>query len=136
MPKTSWETAPITRAEAFEGRQDKIGEYFVSMEEHTADYDLTPWFKGLPDDACDCEHWGYVLTGPIVYRTKDGEEVFDTGDAFYVAPGHTHVLRKGARMVEFSRTAEHDKVGAAVIRNQRAAGQRVESGWAPDTLGE
>lgn len=132
MPKTSWDRAPETSTEGFESRQDKLSGYFISMEKHTGDVDLTPMFKGLPGDACTCEHWGYVLAGQIVYRWPDGDEVFDAGDAFYVGPGHTHVLKTGGEMVEFSKSSEHDRVGAAVIENQRAAGVEVEQGWTPD----
>jgi hypothetical protein len=132
MPKTSWDIAPVTRTEAFDGRQDKLSHYFISMEKQTADFDLTPMFEGLPGDACICEHWGYVLAGTITYKTPQGDETFSTGDAFYVAPGHTHVLTKGGEMVEFSNSSEHDKVGAVVIKNMKAVGHDVTSGWTPD----
>jgi hypothetical protein len=133
MPKTSWDTAPVTRSEAFEGRQQKLeGGYFVSMEKHTKDFDLTPMFKGLAGDACTCEHWGYVLAGTVTYKTPQGDEVFAAGDAFYVAPGHTHVLTEGGEMVEFSRSAEHDHVGEVVIKNMEASGRDVTKGWTPD----
>lgn len=132
MPKTSWDLAPETSTTAFESRQDKLAGYFISMEKHTGDLDLTPMFRGLPDDACTCEHWGYVLAGKIVYRRPEGDEVFETGDAFYVAPGHTHVLTTGGEMVEFSKSSEHDRVGEVVIANMRASGNAVEQGWTPD----
>ncbi len=133
MPKTSWDTASKTRSEAFDGRQDKLeGGYFVSIEKHIADFDLSPYFKGLPGDACTCEHWGYVLAGTVIYKTPNGDETFKAGDAFYVAPGHTHVLTKGGEMVEFSKSAEHDVVGEVVIKNMQAAGEEVEKGWMPD----
>ncbi|MCX4581546.1 hypothetical protein [Streptomyces sp. NBC_01481] len=51
--------------------------------------DLAPLFKGLPDDRCQCSHWGYVLKGKVVFKTADGEEAFQTGDAYYVPPGRT-----------------------------------------------
>jgi hypothetical protein len=132
MPKTSWDRAPITRTAAFEGRQEKLADYFVSLEKHVDDLDLTPMFRGLPDDRCTCEHWGYVLSGTITYRTPEGDETFEAGDAFYVAPGHTHVLTKGSEMVEFSRSSEHDKVGEVVIRNMESSGRGVTKGWTAD----
>jgi hypothetical protein len=127
MPKTSKTTASATvKAEGYEGYQEKLeGGYFVSIERYTSDFDLTPFFKGLADDRCICEHWGYVLSGTITYKTARGEETFAAGDAFYVAPGHTHVLTKGGEMVEFSRTAEHDRVAEVVRKNMEAEGHRV-----------
>jgi hypothetical protein len=133
MPKTSWATAPATRTEAFDGRQEKLeGGYFVSMEKHLQDFDLTPMFKGLPDDLCTCEHWGYVLAGTVTYKTPHGDETFAAGDAFCIGPGHTHVLTKGGEMVEFSRSLEHDRVGEVVIKNMEAAGHEVTKGWTSD----
>jgi hypothetical protein len=127
MPKTSKATASATvRAEGYEGHQEKLeGGYFVSIERYTKDVDLTPMFKGLPDDRCLCEHWGYVLSGAVTYKTPHGDETFRAGDAFYLAPGHTHILTTGAEMVEFSRTAEHDRVAEVVRKNMEAAGSRV-----------
>jgi hypothetical protein len=124
MPKTSKETASVTvETDGYEGHQEKLdGGYFVSIESYTKDFDLSSMFKGLPDDRCTCQHWGYVLAGEVTYKTAQGDETFAAGDAFYVAPGHTHVLTKGAAMVEFSLTAEHDVVADAVIANMRAAG--------------
>ena len=44
--------------------------------------------SGLPDDSCQCPHWGYVLKGELTFRFADREEVFEAGDAFYLPPGH------------------------------------------------
>ena len=42
----------------------------VGFETYTADADLAPLFEGLPDDRCQCPHWGYVLRGKLVYHTR------------------------------------------------------------------
>ena len=47
---------------------------FVSFRQ---DIDATPWLKGLPDDRCQCPHWGYVITGKLTMRFADQEEVFE-----------------------------------------------------------
>ena len=73
---------------------------------YTEDADLSPVFAGLPDDRCQCEHWGYVLKGSVTFHTATGEETFEAGDAYYVAPGHTPVLTRGTEVVEFSPTIE------------------------------
>jgi hypothetical protein len=68
----------------------------------SADADLEEFFKGLPDDKCQAPHWGYVVTGKVTFKTATGEETFETGDAYYVPPGHTPVLYTGTEIIEFS----------------------------------
>jgi hypothetical protein len=61
---------------------------FTSVHE---DIDATPLMKGLPDDRCQCPHWGYVFKGKMTARYADRDEVFEAGDAFYTPPGHVPV---------------------------------------------
>ena len=92
MPKASKETASESvTVEGYEGHFEHFdGGYTVGFETYTADADLAPLFKGLPDDRCQCPHWGYVLKGKVKFTFADGhEEIFETGDAYYVPPGHT-----------------------------------------------
>jgi hypothetical protein len=134
MPKTSASIAQDVRTGVAGGYRATLAEYFISVEKHAVDFDLSPMFKGLPGDACDCEHWGHVLAGTITYKRANGDEVFSAGDVFYVAPGHTHVLTKGGEMVEFSRAADHQKVHDMFARNMEQAGQDVGNGtssWVP-----
>ena len=35
--------------------------YTVNFTSFREDIDATPLMKGLPDDRCQCPHWGYVL---------------------------------------------------------------------------
>jgi hypothetical protein len=74
-------------------------------------------FKGLPDDQCQCEHMGYVINGKVAFRSGDREEVFETGDAYYVGPGHTPVLYAGTEVVEFSPTERLGRTMEVVTRN-------------------
>lgn len=69
--------------------------------------DFTPLFEGLPGDACQCPHWGYVLAGSIHVRYGDGtEEVSRAGDLYYWPGGHTGWTDEGVTFVEFSPAAE------------------------------
>lgn len=124
MPKASKATASETvEVPGYEGHlEDLEGGYTVAFERYTEDADLAPAFAGLPDDRCQCEHWGYVITGSITFRTATGEETFDAGDAYYVLPGHTPVLRKGTEVVEFSPTMELRRTLETVSKNMDAAG--------------
>jgi hypothetical protein len=123
MPKASKSTASETvEVEGYEGHLQTLGDgYTVSFERYTADADLSPFMKGLPDDKCQAAHWGYVLAGKVTFRTSSGEETFEAGDAYYVAPGHTPVLYAGTEIVEFSPTEELERTIAALSKNMDAA---------------
>jgi len=87
------------------------GGYTVCFESHTADVDLAPLFRGLPEDRCQFPRWGYVESGQVEFRFGDRTERYQAGDAYYVPPGHTPVHFAGARIIEFSPT---DSLGAAI----------------------
>jgi hypothetical protein len=124
MPKSSLASASrVVEAEGYEGHIEELpGGYTVAFERYSADADLAPFFDGLPDGQCQAAHWGYVLRGKLVFRTADGEETFEAGDAYYVPPGHTPVLYAGTEVVEFSPTAELNETLEVVTRNMEAAG--------------
>jgi mannose-6-phosphate isomerase-like protein (cupin superfamily) len=124
MPKASKGTASETvEVEGYEGHlEDFEGGYTVAFEKYTADADLSPFMSGLPDDRCQSEHWGYVIEGKVTFKTADGEETFEKGDAYYVAPGHTPVLYEGTEVVEFSPTDELKRTIEVVSKNMEAAG--------------
>jgi len=77
--------------------------------------------RGLPDDRCQCPHWGYVLTGRVTFRYADREEVFAAGDAFYTPAGHVPVQHEpGTEIVLFSPSEELSKTEAVMARNMEA----------------
>lgn len=123
MPRASKTTATESmQLDGYEGHFENFdGGYTVGFETYTADADLTPLFAGLPDDRCQCAHWGYVIKGKLVFKTANGDETFETGDAYYVGPGHTPILFAGTEVVEFSPTGELQDTLAVVERNMAAA---------------
>jgi hypothetical protein len=123
MPKASKATASDSmQVEGYEGHFANFdGGYTVGFETYTADADMADLFKGLPDDRCQCEHWGYVIKGKVSFKTADGEETFETGDAYYVAPGHTPVLYAGTEIVEFSPTKELQQTMEVISKNMESA---------------
>jgi hypothetical protein len=127
MPKVSRETASDTMAmDGFEGRYENLeGGYTVGFESYTADADLAELFQGLPDDRCQCPHWGYVIEGKVTFRFADSEESFEAGDAYYAPPGHTPFLHAGTELVEFSPTDALGETIGVVTENLRAAGVQV-----------
>jgi mannose-6-phosphate isomerase-like protein (cupin superfamily) len=123
MPKASKETATDSmQAEGYEGHYENFdGGYTVAFETYTADADMADLFKGLPDDRCQCEHWGYVIKGKLSFKTADGEETFEGGDAYYIPAGHTPMLHAGTEVVEFSPTKELQRTMEVVTKNMEAA---------------
>jgi hypothetical protein len=123
MPGASKETASDSmQAEGYEGHYENFdGGYTVAFETYTADADMAELFKGLPDDRCQCEHWGYVIKGKVGFKTADGEETYETGAAYYAPPGHTPVLYAGTEVVEFSPTKELQQTIEVVTKNMQGA---------------
>lgn len=118
MPKVSQDSAP-QRQEAgpVVDLRDELDGYTVSFTSLLDDIDATPFMKGLPDDRCQCPHWGYVLKGKVGYRFADREETFTEGEAYYAAPGHIPIFYAGGEVVEFSPTEDFAKTAEVVDKN-------------------
>lgn len=82
-------------------------EYFTLA----AGTDLAPLFTGLPGDACQSEHWGYVITGHAVLTySDDSVEHSRTGDLFYWPAGHRIRFEEDTDLVMFSPQDDHGEV--------------------------
>jgi hypothetical protein len=94
-----------------------MGDLVVGYFELPAGTDFTPMFKGLPDDACQCPHWGYVLKGAVQIRYTDGtEEVTAAGEVFYWPPGHTGWVEEDTIFLDFSPEKESRVVSDHIAR--------------------
>lgn len=71
---------------------------------------LAPILVGLPDDLCQCPHWGYLLKGRLRMHTKNGDEIYEAGQAFYWPPGHAPEAVEDCEYLDFSPTKEFAKV--------------------------
>jgi mannose-6-phosphate isomerase-like protein (cupin superfamily) len=121
MPKVSRDSAQVEDHGAVEDRHGDIDGYTVNFVTFREDIDATPMLKGLPDDRCQCPHWGYVIKGRMTYRFADHEEVFEAGDAFYQPPGHIPVKHEpGTEIVQFSPTQELRETEAVMAKNMQA----------------
>ncbi len=110
---------------AFEGagvvsRQAEWGDLNVALEAFAAGTDPSPLFKGLPEDRCQCPHWGYVISGRIRVRYRGREEIVNAGDAYYMAPGHVPIFEEDTEVVEFSPKGEYQMMLEVVARNVAA----------------
>jgi len=122
MPKVSKESVeaqdhgPVLD---YAGELDGYTVNFVTFRQE--DLDHTDLLKGLPDDRCQCPHWGYVLKGRVGYRFADREEVFEAGDAFYLPPGHIPVTNEpGSEILQFSPAEALQETGAVIMKNIEA----------------
>jgi len=68
-------------------RSGDLDDYTVNFVTIRQGHSLAPMVKGLPGDSCQCPHWGYLISGQITVSYADRQEVYDAGDAFYMAPG-------------------------------------------------
>jgi hypothetical protein len=123
VPKASKESASEHESlEGYEGHFEHFdGGWTVGFETYMQDADLSPFFDGLPNNECQCEHMGYVVKGKVAFRSGGSEEVFETGDAYYVGPGHTPILYAGTEVVEFSPTDKLAETIEVVTKNMEAA---------------
>jgi hypothetical protein len=122
MPRVSKDTAtqggefgPVT------DRSDQLEGYTVGFTSFQVDMDQRPMLRGLPNDECQCPHWGYVIKGRFTFRSGDREEVFEAGDAFYLSPGHVGVGNEpGSEMIQFSPTEDLKKTEEVIMKNMQA----------------
>lgn len=120
MPKVSRESAEHVEDHGpAEDRHEDIDGYTVNFVSIREDMDLGPLMKGLPDDRCQCPHWGYVFNGRLTLTFADHEEVFEAGDAFYVPPGHAPRAEAGSEFVQFSPSEQLREVEAVLLRNMQ-----------------
>lgn len=98
-------------------RQLEWGDFSVALETLAAGTDTEPVFKGLPDDRCQCPHWGYVVSGAMRVRYADHEETIRGGDAYYLPAGHLPIFDEDTVVIEFSPRGEYQKTLEIAGRN-------------------
>ena len=99
--------APGTTMRALPG----YGGMTVAFNEVPAGTDLTPLLQGLPNNSCHCPHWGYIVEGEMLVRYDNGtEERLTAGDVFYLPSGHTGVVEKDLKIIDFNPTKEFSEV--------------------------
>ncbi len=104
---------------AYEGRSVDAGDFRIAFESMPAQFppDESP-FKGLPDDRCQCDHWGYLFEGSFRVIYTDGpDEVVSAGEAYHLRPGHFFQTLEPVELIELSPVEEHDRTMATVARN-------------------
>jgi len=90
---------------------------FVAIRD---DVDAAPLLRGLPEDRCNCRHWGYVFKGKLTFDLGDRQEVYEAGDAFSISHGHIPTAEPGTEYLQFSPAEELRPVSAHMQKNMAA----------------
>lgn len=115
---------PLKKTDIFEVRWAEVGDYTISFETLPAGSPALGdrAYVGLPDDACQCPHWGYLVKGKFRVRFTDGqEEIVSAGSAYYLRPGHHFFTLDDVEVIEFSPTAELARTSDVVAKNTAAS---------------
>jgi hypothetical protein len=104
------DATPAIEGDGAEMRTKDLGQYTVAFARLAKGVDLGPALTGLPDDLCPCPHWGYMVKGRLLMRTRDGDQVYEAGQAFYWGPGHAPVALEDCEYVDFSPTEAFNHV--------------------------
>ena len=118
VPKTS--ATKVQETPPFTEHTDDLDGYTVNFVSLRVDMDLTPLLKGLPDDRCQCPHWGYQFAGSQTYYYADHEEVVEAGSAFYAPPGHTASATADSEFLVFSPAELLATTESAMAANMKA----------------
>ncbi|MGE5595120.1 MAG: cupin domain-containing protein [Hyphomicrobiales bacterium] len=82
----------------------------VSLVSVPAGADFAPLLRGLPQDLCQGEHWGYVVRGRLRVTLADGtEEVLSAGDFYHLPAGHTGVAEEDTDFIEVGEPGPHQQ---------------------------
>jgi hypothetical protein len=121
MPTVSKATATkVQETPPFTEHTEDLDGYTVNFVTLRTDVDLAPLLKGLPDDRCQCPHWGYQFAGTQTVSYADHEEIVDAGSAFYMAPGHTASASADSEFVVFSPADQLRETEAVMASNAKA----------------
>lgn len=99
-------------------REIQWGEMSSSIDTFPRGFDFSTALKGLPDDACQCPHWGHLIKGNMRVRYTDGtEEEIHQGDAFYMKPGHVPYIQEECEWILFSPADKMRQTREQIARN-------------------
>jgi hypothetical protein len=107
---TSADVPVALKDDNVEVRITEVGEMTIGYFRFAKGTDLRAALAGLPDDMCQCPHWGYMLEGKLLMRTPSGDHTYEAGQAFYWSPGHAPEALEDCAYVDFSPTAQLQEV--------------------------
>ena len=105
----AWEGTPtVLEGPGIEIRRVDQGDLAVCLLRLDKGVDTRPVFVGMPDDQCQCPHWGYIIKGTMLVRGREGERTFAAGESYYWAPGHNLEALTDAEYLEISPPHDYD----------------------------
>jgi hypothetical protein len=124
MPAFSRDQVPVEfEADVAQTRTVDQGGMTIAFERLSAGVETAPLFRGLPDDACQSPHWGYLIEGRLHVLSTDGtEESIVAGQAYYLPAGHNVVVEQDALVLEFSPTEDRARTMEHAAQMMQAAG--------------
>ena len=124
MPAFSQDQVPVEfEVDVAQTRTVEQGGMTIAFERLSAGVETAPLFRGLPDDACQSPHWGYLIEGRLRVLSTDGtEESIVAGQAYYLPAGHNVVVEQDALVLEFSPTEDRARTMEHAAQMMQAAG--------------
>ena len=102
-----------------------FGRMTVAFNEIPAGTDFSPLLQGLENNSCHCPHWGYVVEGELLVKYDNGtEETLSAGDVFYLPPGHTAIVGKDLKFLDFSPEKELNEVMSHIAKKMALLNQK------------
>jgi hypothetical protein len=84
-------------------RSIKGGDFEIGASWIKGPMDTTEFYKGLPDDCCPCDHYGYVVSGSFRVCYLDGtEETVSAGELYYIPKRHFFIYDDACFHLEFN----------------------------------
>lgn len=105
----TWEDLPIELAgPGTEIRRQDFDGLAICLIRLEAGVRTDPLFAGLPDDRCQCAHWGHIMSGKMRVHGADGARDYTAGESYYWPPGHNLEAVTDAEYLELTRSQEYD----------------------------
>jgi hypothetical protein len=109
-------------------RSIKAGDMELGASWILGPMDTTQFYKGLPDDTCPCDHYGYVMEGSFRIRYTDGtEETVRKGELYYIPKGHVFIYDEPCYHLEVN---PHNQLQQLMQHFNKT----TADGWDPDSI--
>jgi hypothetical protein len=124
MPAFSQDQVPVEfEVDVAQTRTVDQGGMTIAFERLSAGVETAPLYNGLPDDACQSPHWGYLIEGRLRVQLTDGtEESIVAGQAYHLPAGHNVVVEQDALILELSPTEDRARTMQHAAEMMQAAG--------------
>jgi hypothetical protein len=106
----AWDDLPTEmQGPGVEIRRKDFGGLAMCLIRLEAGLRTDPLFAGLPDDRCQCAHWGYIVSGTMRVHGADAvARDYATGETYYWEPGHNLEAVTDAEYLEITKTEDYD----------------------------